>query len=290
MRRYYAVLSVTLLLLGVSCNTIGGLQSLNDEFNNPASISNWKFLDKTEMHPSKKPAVSINRNGNEQLEIVPGESLWWEGYHGTYMYKEISGDFVVSTKMTVNGRNREFPAYPNVTWQVGGILVRAPVDANEDPEQRMENWVFNTYGAGISRKYLIDIGTNNNNAYTCYPYTGRKGWIDLKIIRVGYYIVAMARAEGDGWVVYERLLRKDFPKMLQVGIMTNSSGDNYPFINLKTKYKYAEYNLSAVEFENQPDLIARFDYIRFNRPRMSIKQFEQIYDNDKMLVEYFDKL
>lgn len=51
-------------------------------------------------------------------------------------------------------------------------MVRKPPQQAETQEDKLENWVFNAYGSGIIRKYLLDIGENKDNSYACYPYTG----------------------------------------------------------------------------------------------------------------------
>lgn len=290
--KYIRLISYFLSVLIVTCvysKNNKPINHLSDDFDDALSLEAWTNLSLKEGYPNKINIVDINKTKKRHLYIKPKESIWFEGYHGTFLYKEVSGDFVVSTKLSVSGVLEDFPDYPKKTWQIAGILVREPIDVSVNKNKREENWVFNTYGSGIGRKHLIDIGTNQDNIYTCYPFTGKDGSIELRIVRIDEYIITLSKNQRENWVLRKIIKRTDFSQTLQVGIMTNSSGYHYPFAgNLKKDFSYFDYNSQLIDIDNKPDLQVYIDYVYYKRPSIDKKQLTDIIGDGNKILSYFN--
>lgn len=262
------------------------LEALNDEFEDPNLMDQWTRVELAEGYPDRMGEWDINETMESCLYIKPLEGMWYRGYQGTYLYKEIKGDFAVTTRLMIQGAVEDFPDRELHNWQIAGVMLRVAPNLNLPPDEREENWVFNTYGLGIGRKYLIDIGTVKESLYSCYPHTGVAGWVDLRIVRVGEKVIFLSKNDGEDWVLREAIFREDFPHKLQVGLMTNSSGFNYPFYGLvdMDEYSFDQYNRQQITAPQSPDLRAYFDYIHFMSVQIREEELESIWlDRDALL-------
>ena len=161
-------------------------------------------------------------------------------------------------------------------------MARIPQDLSIPIDERKENWIFNTYGSGFMRKYLIDIGLNIENSFSCFPYGGNLGWTELCIVRIDNNFITLSRSEGEEWRLRPIFTKPEFPAILQVGLITCSS--TYP--NLKSTYSYEEYNTKKIKYKVKPDLSAVFEYAKFMRPSIDKEKFEEIKnDRDKLIAE-----
>jgi hypothetical protein len=48
----------------------------------------------------------VNKTKPGSLFIEPQSGAWWAGFHGGYLFKEITGDFAVTTRLKVTGKHR----------------------------------------------------------------------------------------------------------------------------------------------------------------------------------------
>lgn len=88
------------------------------------------------------------------------------------------------------------------------------------------------------------------------------GWMELRLVRVGMSLVALARAEGEGrWQVRDRWYRMENDPRMQVGLIAyTTSGDVAP------GHEDAERINLAVEREARTDMQMEVDWLRFTRP------------------------
>ncbi len=264
------------------------IPGMNDEFDVPETLADWKNAATEESEPSRIEAMDIDKTEHGGLYFRPTEGIWWRGFHGVFLHKTIDGDFVVTTRVKVTGRDKVFPDYRKNNWQIAGIMLRKPIDVSMPAASRVENWVFNTFGAGIMEKYLFDVGETRDNKYTCFPFFARRSeWVELRSVRFGKYLIAMKKYEGGKWDVLVKLERPDLPSTLQVGMMANSSGYQYPFSELAKAYDYAAYDSRIVELAVKPNLEAYFDYMRFKKINMTKEAFDDIWTQDSKIIEHF---
>lgn len=234
----------------------GDLATLSDEFDRPDSLKNWKNLSDAERLPNRIEKIDIGRTSPGQLVIVPQSGAWWAGYHGVYLYKEVKGDFVVTTRLKVTGKTGGEPAS---IWTISGLLLRAPGDLNVSLDQRKENWVYLMTGRGPAADRVVDAKSTlaGNNAWDITP--AQPGWYELRLARLGPLFVAMCRPDGGEWVLRKRIFRPDLPATLQAGINVTSD------FKLSASMAAARYNAELFPGQSNADSLTAFDYVRFGR-------------------------
>lgn len=227
------------------------LPSLTDEFDRPDSMRMWKNLSEAEQWPERIEKSEVK---DGVLAIVPGSGAWWAGYHGVYLFKEVAGDFVVTTRVKVTGRDG---GEPKNIWTISGLLVRTPADGTAPREQRKENWIYLMTGRGPEEARVIDAKSTVNgiNAWDVTP--AQAGWYELRFARLGPLFVALCRPDGGQWMVRRRMWRADFPEAVQVGINVTSD------FRLSASMPAAEYNAKLFPDRSAADSLTLFDYVRF---------------------------
>jgi len=228
------------------------LASLSDEFDSDASLKGWKTLSETEGLPNRVESVEI-AGGN--LSIVPRSGAWWAGYHGIYLFKEVKGDFAITTRVKVTGRTAEEPTR---IWTISGLLVRKAVDAQSPPGDVKENWIYVMTGRGPEAARVVDAKSTvaNSNQWDITP--AQPGWYELRVARLGPLFVILVRPDGGAWSVRKRIFREDFPESLQAGINVTSDFD------VSVTMPASKYN-SQLFPESKTDGLTKFDYVRFAR-------------------------
>lgn len=230
--------------------------ALSDEFDSPDSLRNWKNLSDTERLPNRIEKIDIGKTSPGQLMIVPQSGAWWAGYHGVYLYKEVKGDFAVTTRLKVTGKTGGEPA---AIWTISGLLVRAPADLKVPLDQRNENWIYLMTGRGPAADRVVDAKSTlaSNNAWDITP--ARAGWYELRVARLGPLFIAMCRQDGGDWVLRKRIFRADLPETLQAGINVTSD------FKLSASMPAAKYNAALFPEQSSADSLTTFDYVRFSR-------------------------
>jgi hypothetical protein len=241
------------------------LSVLDDEFNDAGSLSRWKRLSDTEGWPDQVKRLDVNTTTLGSLHLEPYTSFWFGDFHAPYVYKLVTGDFVVSTRVRVAGAREKVPQQ---SYSLGGILVRSPHDEGAKAwKENTENWFFITAGSGDGDQVPQYETKNTVNGSSRLELTPRKvGWTELSVVRRGSHFALLRRNEGEGWKVLRRLDRPDLPATLQVGLTGYTDYDTskmYLIFN-----RVAAYHRDAAEIAKAgvPDLIAQFDYVRFRRP------------------------
>jgi hypothetical protein len=240
------------------------LSGLDDEFNDASSLHNWKLLSETEGWPDQIKKLDINTVTPGSLYLEPYTSFWFGDFHAPYLYKMITGDFVVTTRIQVTGAHDEVPQQ---SYSLGGILVRSPHDEGAKAwKEKTENWFFITAGSGDG-DHIPQYETKDTvNGSSHLELTPRKvGWTELSVVRTGSHFVLL-RNEGEGWKVLRRLDRPDLPTTLQVGLTAYTDYDTSKSYLIFNRVEAYHRDAAKIAQDGVPDLIARFDYIRFRRP------------------------
>ena len=242
------------------------LAALSDEFDNAQSLPNWRNLATVEGFPNQIEKADVNTTSPGQLFVMPYTSTWFEDYRGVYLYKAVTGDFDVTTRIQATGKQGPIP---DRTFSLTGLMARAPRNITLDTwTPGHENWVFITTGYGDndprrSGKQQIETKTTVNSHSVLELVPVKTGWVDLRVVRVGPTFLMLYRPDGGAWTLSKRYTRTDLPATLQVGLnaYTNWEGieDEAPVFNrtLVTKPRSA------------PDLLVHSDYIRFHRPQIA---------------------
>lgn len=237
------------------------INDLSDEFDGAASLERWTSHGAAEGWREMIRTVAVDAGG--VLRMEPTVSGWYADFRGPFLYQEVTGDFVATTRVRARGTGSDLPA---TTWSLAGLMVREPratTAANWEP--RAENWLFATTGiAGQAGQPVIETKTtvNGRSALNLHPVPA--GWMELRIVRVRADFLVFARAEGAAeWTLQERFYRPDLPRTLQVGVNAYSGWDLVP----ELWNDPAAFNRTVIA-DRPTDLAAEFDYVRFDRPRL----------------------
>lgn len=245
------------------------LSPLSTAFTGPDALAGWTRLSVPGFAEPWKPL----RFEGGSLVIEPRSSGWFEDMVGGHLSREITGDFVVTTRVRVTGTASRVP---RTAFSLAGLLVRAPrpdlAAATWQPGK--ENWMFLSVGsaspAGTSQ-FEVKTTTNSRSSLSFSP--APEGWVELRIARHGELFTLLHRADGAArWTVLEQFIRPDLPATLQVGITAYADWDSvaplYP--------DFRAINERGAPTQNA-DLKAEFAWINFRRaaaPRVPIFAME----------------
>lgn len=231
------------------------ISELSDEFES-SDLRGWKRIHQTEgwnAEQLKKIAVE-----GGQLVLVPHASSWYQDYRGVLVYKEVAGDFVVTTKVSATGMDGR--SAPRSQYSLGGIMVRSPrMDTAQSWRPGQENYVFLSVGsADQPGNFQFEVKTTQQSNSQLEKISAASGEALLQVARIGSNLI-MLRKQGGDWVVHKRYQRGDMPSQLQVGLTVYT---DYPTIS---RVQPREHNSTVIQGGN-PDLLAKFDFVRYRRP------------------------
>lgn len=219
--------------------------SLSDEFDSPETLKRWTNLSDAERLPQRFESESIDGG---LLRLLPNSGAWWAGYHGGFLYKEVTGDFVITTRLKVTSRSGDEPSQ---IWTISGLLIRA---------LRSDNWLYLMTGRGPGTSRVIDAKStiDGRNVWDIVP--AQPGWYELRIARFGPYFIEFTRPEGGAWTERKRIFRPDLPNTLQAGINVTSD------FTVSASMRPAEYNARLFPDKSKRDNLTLVDYVRFSLP------------------------
>jgi hypothetical protein len=237
------------------------ITSLSDEFDGAESLGRWTSHGKAEGWQEMIRTVAVDPSG--VLRIEPTVSGWYADFRGSFLFQEVTGDFVATTRVRARGTGGDLPS---TTWSLAGLMVREPRTTTAASwEPRAENWLFATTGiAARPGQPVIETKTtvNGRSALNLHPVPA--GWMELRIVRVRADFLVFARAEGAAeWTLQERFFRPDLPQTVQVGVNAYSGWDLVP----ELWNDPATFNRTVIT-DRATDLAAEFDYVRFDRPQV----------------------
>jgi hypothetical protein len=184
------------------------LPSLSDDFDVPGTALQWQEM-RGDLADGVVPTWDIAQSTPGELTITPGRSWWVDGTRAFYLYKPVTGDFVVTARLRVTGRAGDAPA---ADWSLSGLLVRRPTD-----NRGQESWVSFRVGRRDG-KDVFERKTTVAGTSTLVLTPARPGWVELRIARVGRYFVLLRRHSGGPWTTHFTYIRRDLPPALTAGI------------------------------------------------------------------------
>ena len=255
------LLLATVLAIAVPLHGGDDLVALSDDFGDAATLSQWKRVYAVEgWGANQLELLDINATTPGAMTMMPFTSTWYNDYRGELTFKEVQGDFVVTTDVTVSRRGGG--GAPRSQYSLGGIMLRAPrsiTPATWRPGG--EYYLFLSLGAGdhvATFQFEVKSTVASNSQLLLSPAAG--GHAQIQWVRVGSYFIAL-RNDGSGWRVHNRYQRADLPPTLQVGMTVYT---DYPTASMFSPIAHN----STVIHSGFPDLVAAFDYFRFERPRL----------------------
>ncbi|MEQ8822339.1 MAG: hypothetical protein RLY93_19050 [Sumerlaeia bacterium] len=266
------------MTLGTSATLLAAdpLQALNDEFETD-SLTDWSRVKDAEMWPNEQLEVldiDVTRDG--WMTMVPYTNGWYEDYRGPLVFKEVTGDFVVTTR--VQATNRAGTGAPERSYSLAGLMIRAPRAITPA-----------TWTAGGEKYSFLSIGSANTPGTFQYEVKSTSnedelpeysrldisasdcscGDTLLQTARLGQYVIQLAKTATGDWRIVNRYRRPDLPAVLQVGFVTYTDWPNVEITPVETHNTTTLTEvLGQPGVPTQPDLRAQFEYIRFLTPEV----------------------
>ncbi len=230
------------------------LVPLSDEFSNASTLSNWQRVYLVEgWNANQLELQNINTTQSGRMVLEPCTSTWYNDYRGELTFKSVQGDFVVTTDVTAS--NRAGNAAPASLFSLGGIMLRAPRQITPQTwTPGGENYLFLSLGAAdVASTFKFEVKSTTSSNSVLFLTPAPSGHSLIQWARIGPYFIALENSSGS-WVVHRRYYRPDLPAILQVGMTTY------------TDYPYCAANYTPLQHNSTPDLVAAFDYFRYERP------------------------
>jgi hypothetical protein len=109
-----------------------------------------------------------------ELRLEPYTSGWYEDFHAPFLFREVTGDFVVTARLRADGLDGGVPGVP---WSLAGLMVRAPrgvTPATWRPGG--EGWLFLTTGvADAPGRPVFETKTTLDSRSTLRLHPARAG-------------------------------------------------------------------------------------------------------------------
>jgi hypothetical protein len=122
---------------------IDDLRSLSARFDRPEALQGWRELQVEGWVPKWEPP----KVENGQLVLQPKSSGWFEDNKAGHLYQQITGDFIVTTRLKVQGTNASLPQR---SFSLAGLFIRAPrTITKENWTPKGENWLFFSIGTAF---------------------------------------------------------------------------------------------------------------------------------------------
>lgn len=242
------------------------LGALSDEFDG-TELTGWTRFDQAFGWPDKIKAIDVGATTPGALHIEPYHSAWVRDLNAPFLFREVTGDFDVRARVRVRGHEG---AIPGGTWSLGGLMARVPNRLTAETwAPRAENWHFITTGVGhVAGEPMTETkGTYNSySSLKLRPFP--TGWVEVRLVRVGMVLIALARPEGETeWRVRDRFYRMENNPVMQVGLIAYTTSDDVP-----PGPERPDVDNRTVNHDAAVDMILEADWIRFSRPRPQVSR------------------
>ena len=240
------------------------LSYLNDEFLDSSTLANWNFFHQEEGWPDHTLKVDINKSTPNTLHLEPNTGFWFGEVHcGPYLYKEIEGNFTITTRLKANGRQS---AIPEKAFSLAGIMLRSPRPEGVSKfEKRKENWLFLSTGfakktKGVAPGVQFETKVTINSKSKLKIVAAPRGWVEIAISRMNnHFYLSYKNKEGE-WELIRTIEHPNMAQKIQVGLIAYTDFNS----KMKRRYVFNRKKLNTtIHSDGSPDLIANFDYVRF---------------------------
>ncbi len=251
------------------------IQLLNDEFDDASTLTNWLNIDDVEgWNADHLEAHDINTSQAGKLMMMPYTSSWYQDYRGTILFKEITGDFIITTEATAT--NRSGTGFPSSAYSLAGLMIRTPrniTNGAADWTSGGENYVFLATGhaTGSSSLAHLEIKTTiNGNSTLAVNQIPSASNVRIRFARIGGFVICLYQLPGGDWTVHRRFYRNDFPSTMQIGFVTYTDWNKVnSYAPIFQNSNVINSNLNPDPSSNPslpftPDLIGGFEFARFD--------------------------
>lgn len=263
------------------------LASLSDDFTSPTTLSRWTRYEHAEGWPDQLESARLDV-ARGVLEWRPFQSVWYAPLRGPFMYQTLTGDFVMTVRVKVEGRATLFPTR---LGSLAGLMIRAPRSGRAERWQReQDSYVVHATGVASGEsgfRPAIEITSTVNGVSGLECYASEPDWLELRLVRFGAVIALLHRFEWSGWQLTQRddavrsgshdyqgaglLVRPDLPATLQAGLMAMADwasiyGHGGAGFGSEYFTRPESFNGTVVR-GGTPDTVALFDRVHFARFR-----------------------
>ncbi len=252
-----------ILILGVF-SFASAAETHRSNFDRETDLDTWSQLE-VEGWAGKLRSLQVE---NGHLLMEPKSSGWFEDLQGAHIYRQVEGNFVLTTRIKVSGTTA---AVPQTEFTLAGLFIRTPRQFSAETWQPgQENWIFLSTGTATpagTPQYEIKTTANSQSVLKILP--GSTGWKQLRIVRSGHIFYLMARDDGHtDWTFLDEFIRPDLPQTLNIGLTAyadwESTAKIYPDVDTL--------NRQGPGVDNA-DLQARIDWVEirpFQRPESQL--------------------
>ena len=237
--------------------TENDLSALSTSFEGPETLTSWQEFQVEGWEPKwEAPRVE-----DGQLVLQPRSSGWFEDNTAGHVYQEVTGDFIVTTRIRVEGTQS---SVPQRSFSLAGLFIRKPRAITATTwEPNQENWLFFSVGtASPAGQPQFEIKSTYNSLSTLKIFEAQEGWMRLRVARSGELFTLLYQPDSSSeWTVLDQFIRPDLPETLNVGLTAYADWDSmapdYP--------NYQQYNEQGASTQNA-DMVAYVESIEFRRP------------------------
>ena len=167
---------------------------LSDEFDTPSTLANWQRVFQVEGWGfDQLEQWDINQSHPGRMTMTPYTSSWFQEWRGVQAYKQVTGDFVVTTDVEPTGRSGSGP--PNRQYSLSGIMVRTPrnniTNGRADWTPNGENYIFLSMGAASqpgTAQFEVKTTINSSSNLEITPGGSRAR---IQIARIGSAFIVL---------------------------------------------------------------------------------------------------
>ena len=239
------------------------LTTLSDEFED-GDLQGWTRFDQAFGWPDKIKALDVGRTTPGALRLEPYHSAWVRDLNAPFLFKTVEGDFDVRARVRVRSAAGDVAGG---TWSLGGLMARVPSRSTAaDWRPRAENWHFITTGVGhLAGRQMTETKSTFNSYSSLKLRPFPTGWVELRLVRIGMVLIALARPEGEAaWQVRDRFYRMEPRPQMQVGLIAYTTSDDVP-----AAPEDPERINRTVDTDARVDMVLEVDWIRFARPAVN---------------------
>jgi regulation of enolase protein 1 (concanavalin A-like superfamily) len=220
---------------------------LSDDFEDPSSLACW-----TEDHTVEGTVLDVDLRSPGRLAIVPALGAWFDDDVSVFLFKDVTGDFVVETHVAAfDSENLYLPPPDTATYSTAGLLVRDPAGLGTAAPADDENWIMYDVGYQDTVVGTMFKSTDNSDSQRHILEAHHAG--RLRICRVGdEYRMLRLLDDEDIWTLAHSEVRGDLPSSLQVGVVANAYTE--PTIEARFAYVHFATVASIDECDDALDL------------------------------------
>lgn len=236
------------------------LKILSDDFDDASTLKQWSRIYQTEQsNADQLEQFDIAKTKPGWMVMMPYSSTWYKDYRGVLAYKEIKGDFVVTSRIRVAQRGGD--GAPRSNYSLAGLMIRTPRDVTPQTwKPGGENYIFLSLGAANRPgSFQFEVKTTLSSRSTLAVTNAGTPVAIIQIARIGNDFILLKKTPEGNWNVHQRYRRADMPDQLQVGLTV------YTDYSTASRLKAPQQNTQVIR-NGRPDLVAGFDYVHFQRP------------------------